>query len=73
MTVELRNACVFNVCERVHETLGSIVCGLPRVSFFSPGVHDDYKGWTTCLRMHTLEDLLALFSRHNIPAGVMTE
>lgn len=54
-------------------TLGSIVCGLPRVSFFSPGAHDDYKGWTTCLRMHTLEDLLALFSRHNIPAGVMTE
>lgn len=54
-------------------TLENIVCGLPCLAclfFFSPGAYDDYKGWTTCLRMHTLKDLLALFT---IAAGVMTE
>lgn len=53
----------------------SIVCGfaLRVFVFFSPDAHTtyDYKGWTRCLRMHTLEDLLALFS-HNVAAGVMT-
>lgn len=54
-----------DVCERerVHDAWKYRLRFAWRVLFFfSPGAYDDNKGWTTCLRMHTLKDLLALFN-----------